>query len=150
DIQGFVPAIVTPFNSRGDVQWESYETIVRWLLANGADGVCIAGDNGESWALSIDERCALLSAARKVVNGRIPLILGASAATTRQSVKYAEAAVDEGADAILLMPQTYVLKATRPELIAHFRGVADAVDIPIVLYNSPRRSGISMSVDDIG
>jgi 4-hydroxy-tetrahydrodipicolinate synthase len=148
-LKGFVPAVVTPFNSSGEIQFGDFETIIRWCLDIGAGGICIAGDNGESWALSIDERRALLAAARSIVNGRVPLILGSSAATTRQSIHYAEVAATEGADAILLMPQTYVLKATRSELLAHFRKVAAAVRIPIVLYNSPRRSGISMSVDDI-
>ena len=122
---------------------------MRWLVDIGANGICIAGDNGESWALSIEERGELLSTARRVVGARIPLLLGASAATTAQSIQYAEVAATCGADAILLMPQTYVLKASRAELTAHFRGVAKAVDIPIVAYNSPRRAGIAMSVDDI-
>jgi 4-hydroxy-tetrahydrodipicolinate synthase len=148
-LKGFVPAVVTPFNASGEIQFADFEAIIRWCIDIGAGGICIAGDNGESWALSIDERRALLSAARRIANGRVPLVLGASAATTRQSIRYAEVAAAEGADAILLMPQTYVLKATRSELLAHFRNVASAVTIPIVLYNSPRRSGISMSVDDI-
>lgn len=148
-IQGFVPAIVTPFDARGEIQLADFEAIVRWFLEIGADGICIAGDNGESWALSLEERRTLLRSARKVTDGRIPVILGASAATTKQSIQYSEAAASEAADAILLMPQTYVLKATRSEMVAHFRGVAAAVDIPIVAYNSPRRSGIAMSVEDI-
>src|SRR5215475_1539181 len=148
-INGFVPAIVTPFDAKGEIQVTDFENIVRWSVDIGADGICIAGDNGESWALSLEERRTLLRTARQLVVNKIPLILGASAATTKQSIKYAEAAAEEHADAILLMPQTYVLKASRSELLAHFRGVAGAVDIPIVAYNSPRRSGISMSVDDI-
>src|SRR5271167_3532725 len=114
-IHGFVPAIVTPFDGNGEIQFQSFETILRWLLDIGADGICIAGDNGESWALPAEERRALLVHARRVVGPRVPLILGASASTTKQSIKYAEVALDAGADAILLMPQTYVLKATRSE-----------------------------------
>lgn len=148
-IQGFVPAIVTPFDSKGEIDFQAFGTILKWLLAIGAQGVCVAGDNGESWALSLDERRALVECARRVADGRAPVILGASAPTTRQSIKYAEAAKETGAAAILLMPQTYVLKASRAELMAHFTGVARAVDIPIVLYNSPRRAGIALSVDDV-
>ena len=76
-------------------------------------------------------------------------MLGASAATTRQSIAYAEIAAREGADGILLMPPTYVLKATRAELVAHFRKVGAAVPLPIIAYNSPRRAGIALSVDDL-
>jgi 4-hydroxy-tetrahydrodipicolinate synthase len=148
-ISGFVPAMVTPFDERGEIRFEDFETIIRRFLAIGVDGLCIAGDNGESWTLSVEERRSLLACARKIAGDRAPLILGASASTTRQSIKYAEAAADAGADAILLMPQTYVLKATRAELVAHYERVARAVALPIVAYNSPRRSGISLSVDDI-
>jgi 4-hydroxy-tetrahydrodipicolinate synthase len=148
-IRGFIPAVVTPFDSGGNIQLGDFETIIRWFLDINADGICLAGDNGESWALSIDERRDLLTTSRRVAGDKIPVILGASAATTKQAIKYAELAAAEGAGAILLMPQTYVLKASRAEMTAHFRNVAAAVNIPIVAYNSPRRSGIAMSVDDI-
>src|SRR5580700_2986904 len=148
-LAGFVPAIVTPFNASGDIQLGDFEAIVRWFLDIGVDGICLAGDNGESWALSIDERRTLLSTARRVAGDRVPLILGASAATTKQSIRYAEVAAEEGAEAILLMPQTYVLKASRSELTAHFKSVGQAVNIPIIAYNSPRRAGIALTVDDI-
>jgi 4-hydroxy-tetrahydrodipicolinate synthase len=148
-VQGFVPAVVTPFDEHGEIRYADFDAIVRWLLEIGADGICIAGDNGESWALAPEERRMLVRAARLLTAGRVPLILGASAPTTRQAIRYAEIAAEEGADAILLMPQTYVLKATRAELVAHYEKVARAVDIPIVAYNSPRRSGIALSVDDL-
>src|SRR5437762_11091509 len=134
-ISGFVPAIVTPFDERGEIQFQDFETIVRWFLEIGADGICIAGDNGESWTLSVDERRSLLSRARKITSDRVPLILGASASTAKQSIKYAEIAAEEGADAILLMPQTYVHAATRAELVAHYERVARAVELPVVAYN---------------
>jgi len=148
-IQGFVPAVVTPFDERGEIRYEDFSAVLRGMLDIGADGICIAGDNGESWALMPEERRMLVRTACQVTKGRVPLLLGASAPTTRQAIKYAEIAAEEGADAILLMPQTYVLKATRAELVSHFEKVSRAVDIPIVAYNSPRRSGISLSVDDL-
>ena len=123
-IHGFVPAVVTPFNDRGEIQMDLFEGVLRWCLDIGADGICIAGDNGESWTLPAEERRALLETARRTLDGRVPVILGASAPTSKQSIKYAEVAAESGADAILLMPQTYVLKATRAELTAHFSSVA--------------------------
>lgn len=148
-IHGFVPAVVTPFDSEGSIKFDDYAKLVRWLVGIGANGICVAGDNGESWALTPDDRKALLETAVEAVEGKVPVILGASAPTSVQSIKYAQIARDAGAAAILLMPQTYVLKATRQELLGHFKRVADAVAIPIVAYNSPRRAGISLSVDDI-
>lgn len=146
---GYWPAVVTPFAADGALRYDDFRIIVRALIDAGAAGICIAGDNGESWALTPDERGRLVREARSVAGTAFPLILGASAATTRQSIAYAEIAAREGADGILLMPQTYVLKATRAELVAHFRKVAAATPLPIVAYNSPRRAGIAMTVDDI-
>ena len=148
-LQGFVPAVVTPFDSEGKIQLNDYSKLVKWLVCIGADGICVAGDNGESWALTPDERQKLLEAAIEAADGKVPVILGASAPTAAQSIKYAKIAEGCGAAAILLMPQTYVLKATRAELLGHFKRIADATDIPIVAYNSPRRAGISLSVDDV-
>ena len=148
-VQGYWPATVTPFDASGALRYDDFRRIVRWLVDGGAQGICIAGDNGESWALTPDERGQLVREARAEVGQRVPLVLGASAATTRQSIAYAEIAAREGADGILLMPPTYVLKATRAELVAHFRKVGAAVPLPIIAYNSPRRAGIALSVDDL-
>ena len=148
-ITGFVPAIVTPFNAEGAIQYDDYRKLIDWLLSIGAEGICVAGDNGESWALLPEERQRLLEETVERVAGRVPVILGASAPTGAAAGKYARMAERGGADAILLMPQTYVLKASRKELLAHFKRVADAADIAIVAYNSPRRAGLSLSVDDI-
>ena len=146
---GYWPAVVTPFAADGTLRYDDFRTMVRALIDAGADGICIAGDNGESWAVAPDERGRLVREARNVAGSGFPLILGASASTTRQSIAYAEIAAREGADGILLMPQTYVLKATRAELVAHLHNVAAATALPIVAYNSPRRAGIAMTVDDI-
>lgn len=148
-IEGFVPAVVTPFDIEGNIQFDDYAKLVRWLVDLGAQGICVAGDNGESWAITPEERQKLLETAKEAVDGKVPVILGASASTSAMSSKYAKIAQAGGADAILLMPQTYVLKATRVELLGHFKRVADAADIPVVAYNSPRRAGISLSVDDV-
>jgi 4-hydroxy-tetrahydrodipicolinate synthase len=148
-IKGFVPAIATPFNENGDLMFDAFERLLDWQLSIGVDGICIAGDNGEAWTLSPDERRALVRLAVTRVNGRVPIVLGATATSNRQAARYAEIAAEEGASAVLLMPQPYVLKATRAELLARFEYVAREVAIPIVAYNTPRRSGISLSVDDI-
>lgn len=148
-IHGFVPAVPTPFDERGDLMIDAFQELLDWLVSIGADGICIAGDNGESWALSPDERRLLMRTARDRLGGRLPIILGASATSNRQATAYARIAAEEGADAILLMPQSYVLKATRSELVARYATIAREVDIPIVAYNTPRRSGIALSVDDI-
>jgi 4-hydroxy-tetrahydrodipicolinate synthase len=144
---GNIPALVTPFDARGGLMLDAFERLVDWHLACGVGGICIAGDNGESWALTKDERRTLYEAGVKRVRGRVPVICGASATTARDSIAYAEIAASAGADAILLQPQAYVLKATTAEIVQRYAAVAKAVSIPVVAYNSPRRTGLNMEPD---
>jgi 4-hydroxy-tetrahydrodipicolinate synthase len=146
---GFVPAVVTPFTHTGEIMEDAFLQIVEWLIGIGAAGICVAGDNGESWTLDVDERKRLTRLAVDRAAGRVPVMTGASAPGSAQTIKYAHAAMEAGASGILLMPQTYVLKATRDELLRRFETVARAVDAPIVLYNSPRRTGIELSLPDL-
>lgn len=146
---GFVPAVVTPFNAEGEIMHDAFSDLVGWLIDIGASAVCIAGDNGESWTLDASERRRLVEVAVKRSAGRVPILGGASAPTLATALKYAEASLDAGAEGLLVMPQTYVLKATRSELVDRFSSFAKAVDAPIVLYNSPRRAGVGLSTDDV-
>jgi 4-hydroxy-tetrahydrodipicolinate synthase len=147
---GFVPAVVTPFTPAGEIMEEGFAEIVGWLIGNGARGICVAGDNGESWTLSAAERARLTAIALKVAAGRVPVMTGCTAPSAAQSVVYARAAAEAGADGLLMMPQTYVLKASTAELLRRFEAVAKAVPLPIVAYNSPRRTGgIELSLDDL-
>ena len=149
-LHGFVPAIVTPFTPDGEIMEDAFREVARRLLAIGASGICIAGDNGESWTLGIEERKRLTRIAVEEVGSRIPIIMGASAPGSAQTIAYARAAQESGAAGVLVMPQPYVLKATRTELLRRYEALAKAVDLPIIAYNTPRRSGIELSVDDIG
>jgi 4-hydroxy-tetrahydrodipicolinate synthase len=149
-LQGYVPAVVTPFTETGEIMEDAFAEIVGVLIGNGAQGVCVAGDNGESWALSAAERARLTTIALGVAAGRVPVMTGCTAPSAAASVAYARAAADAGADGLLMMPQTYVLKATTAELLRRFEAVAKAVPLPIVAYNSPRRTGgVELSLDDL-
>lgn len=148
-LKGFCPAIVTPFTEKGEIMEDAFQDIVGWLIDCGAEGICIAGDNGESWTLDAGERARLTQIAVAKAAGRIPIIMGATAPGSAQTIKYGQAALEAGASGLLVMPQTYVLKASRPELLRRFEALAKAVDLPIVAYNSPRRSGIEMSLGDL-
>ncbi|MBB6123408.1 dihydrodipicolinate synthase family protein [Sphingobium subterraneum] len=148
-LHGFVPAVVTPFAADGSIVDADFKTLVERLIACGATGICVAGDNGESWNLSIDERAHLTRLAVEAAAGRVPIITGVSAPSAQQTIAYAKAADAAGAAAVLAMPQTYVIKATREELVARFSRLSDATDIPVILYNSPRRTQIELSLADI-
>lgn len=148
-LSGFVPAVVTPFTPQGEIMEDAFAAIVDWLIGNGAEAICVAGDNGESWTLDVGERARLTRLAVERAAGRVPIITGASAPGSAQTIAYARAAIEAGASGLLVMPQPYVLKASRTELLRRFEALAKAADIPVVAYNSPRRSGIEMSLDDL-
>lgn len=148
-VRGNVPALVTPFGEDGAIRYEAFERIVEWHIRRGADAICVAGDNGESWALSVDHRAKLAAAAVGVARGRVPVVMGAGATTARQSIAYAEAAAEAGVAALMLAPQPYVLKATTGEIVARLEAVHRAVPLPLVLYDSPRRTGIALTVDSV-
>lgn len=150
DLHGFVPAIATPFNASGEIMEDAFAELFAFLVGRGATAVCIAGDNGESWALSPEERGRLVRLAKDQSAGRVPIIMGISAPTISASLAYIKAARDNGADALLSMPQTYVLKATDAELMHRFDQIHRAAGLPVILYNSPRRIGFSLTVDQIG
>lgn len=149
-IEGYIPAVVTPFDAAGELMIDAFEELVAWHLSMGADAICVAGDNGEAWTLSLDERRALVRAAVKVVGGRAPVIMGASAPTAKQSIVYAEAAAEAGANVLMVGPQAYVGKATTAELTERFAAIHRAVPLPILVYNSPRRTGLNLDADRLG
>lgn len=147
DLHGYVPAIATPFNDKGEIMEDAFVDLFEFLLSRGATCICIAGDNGESWALNATERGRLVRLAKDTAKGRVPVMMGISAPTIDASLAYVKAAEDNGADVLLSMPQTYVLKASEAELMARFDKVSAATNLPLVLYNSPRRMGFSLTID---
>ncbi len=148
-IGGFIPAVVTPFDRQGAILESDFAELVDWSIGCGATAIAVAGDNGESWGLDLAERSRLTRLAVDAAAGRVPVVTGVTAPSAAQTIRYARAVVEAGADGVLAMPQTYVLKATRAELLRRFETLAGAVDTPIILYNSPRRAGIDMSPDDV-
>lgn len=150
DLHGFVPAVVTPFSEAGDIMEDEFRSLVKWLIGQGATAICVSGDNGESWALSAAEKGRLTRLAVDASAGEVPVITGCSATMLKSSVEFALEAKENGASAVLSMPQTYVLKTTRDELLGRFEKLNAAIDMPIIAYNSPRRAGLNLSVDDIG
>jgi 4-hydroxy-tetrahydrodipicolinate synthase len=147
DLHGYVPAIATPFNAKGEIMEDAFVELFEFLIGRGATTICIAGDNGESWALSAAERGQLVRLAKDAAKDRVKVMMGISAPTIDASLAYVKAAEENGADVLLSMPQTYVLKASEAELMARFDKVSAATAKPLVLYNSPRRMGFSLTVD---
>jgi 4-hydroxy-tetrahydrodipicolinate synthase len=144
DWRGYIPAVTTPFGPGGELEVDRFGELLDWMLAQGMHGVAVAGTTGEWFSLSRRERCDLFAVATERLRGRITVLAGCSAFTPGESIAYAEAALERGADGILLTPPPYVVPNPR-EVVAYFRGVSDAVAIPICVYNWPRGTGVDLS-----
>ena len=135
-------ALVTPFS--GDkVDFRAFEALIHWQIDMLTDAIIILGTTGEPCTIAPMERAALIECAVSAVAGRVPLIVGAGANDTRAAVAYAAQAQSLGADGLLVVTP-YYNKASREGLLAHYWAIADSVDIPIIAYNVPSRTGMNM------
>lgn len=138
---GSAVAIVTPF-SAGSIDCEAFDRLVEWQIQCGTDAVVICGTTGEAATLSFDERMTLIEHCVKTVDHRVPVIVGSGTNSTASSITLSKAAQHAGADALLTVTP-YYNKTSQNGLVRHFSAIADAVDLPIILYNVPARTGIS-------
>ena len=142
-ITGSLVALVTPMHINGEVDWSALKSLVEWHVAEGTHGIVAVGTTGESATLTVDEHCAVIKAVIATVNGRIPVIAGTGANSTREAIELTQSAKDAGADACLLVTP-YYNKPTQEGLYQHYKAVAEAVAIPQILYNVPGRTGVDM------
>ena len=140
--KGTATALITPFTSDG-VDFESLDRILDDQLAGGVDAVVVLGTTGEPATMSAEEKKAVIEFSVKKLKGRLPVIVGTGANSTKAAVEMSVLAEKMGADALLLVTP-YYNKATQRGLIEHFRAVADAVHTPIICYNVPGRTGVNM------
>lgn len=136
DWSGPMPAVVTPFDDRGAIDEALFRANIDRLLDQGATGFVIGGCTGEFWALSLEERIALMRMGASAINGRGTVIVGTGAVTVADTIALTRAAGDAGCDGALILPP-YFVKLTDDEIFAHYEDVSTAVDVPIVLYNIP-------------
>lgn len=149
DIFGTVSvAMVTPFDSDGELDLDAGRALAAHLVDNGIDSLVLAGTTGESPTTTPEEKVALLKAVKEEVGDRAKLIAGAGSYDTRKSVQLAQAAEEAGADGLLVVTP-YYSKPSQAGLIAHFGAVADASALPICLYDIPGRSGIPIEARTI-
>lgn len=142
DIFGSVcVAMVTPFDSDGEVDLRAGRDLAAHLVENGIDALVLAGTTGESPTTTDEEKVALLKAVREEVGDKARIIAGAGSNNTRHAVAMAQAAHEAGADGLLVVTP-YYSKPSQAGVEAHFRAVAEATDLPICLYDIPGRSGI--------
>jgi 4-hydroxy-tetrahydrodipicolinate synthase len=147
-IKGSIVAIVTPMHADGSLDYESLDRLIDWHIAEGTDGIVIVGTTGESATVTVEEHCALIKACVDRVAGRIPVIAGSGGNSTAEAIvltRYAKAA---GADATLQVVP-YYNRPTQEGMYQHFKAIAEAVDLPVILYNVPGRTVADMANETV-
>ncbi|MDB6176610.1 4-hydroxy-tetrahydrodipicolinate synthase [Paracoccus sp. Z330] len=147
--KGSLPALVTPFTSDGDLDLDTLKKLVEWHIDQGSHGLVPVGTTGESPTLTHEEHRQVIEEVVRLVNGRIPVIAGAGSNATREGIGLIRHAQDVGADAALVVTP-YYNKPTQAGLLAHYTALAEAVDLPIIIYNIPGRSVIDMLPETMG
>ncbi len=144
DLRGSLVALVTPMTATGDVDWPALDSLVEWHLAAGTHGIVPVGTTGESATLTPAEHRQVIAAVVRRVDGRLPVIAGTGANATAEAVELTKAAQGDGADYCLSVTP-YYNKPTQEGLYRHYAAIADAVDLPMVLYNVPPRTACDMA-----
>lgn len=141
---GACTAIVTPFDQSGAVNFGAFARLIDEQIAGGVDAICVCGTTGESATMSIREHIAVVEFCVKRVDHRVKVVAGAGSNDTSAAVYLSQHAQDSGADALLHVTP-YYNKASQTGLIKHYEYIADRVDLPIILYNVPGRTGVSFT-----
>jgi len=144
--RGSMPALITPFDANGEVDEKAFRELVEWQIAEGSHTLVPAGTTAESPTLSHDEHKRVVEICIEVAAGRVPVIAGAGSNNTAEAIDLAQHAEQAGANAVLIVTP-YYNKPNQRGLKAHFGAIAEAVSIPIIMYNIPGRSIIDMSVE---
>jgi 4-hydroxy-tetrahydrodipicolinate synthase len=142
-LHGSIVALVTPMDTRGEIDFPALENLVDLHLESGTDAIVVAGTTGESATLGAREHQRLLSAVVGQVNGRIPVLAGTGAAATAVTIEHSRAAARLGADAALVVTPHYN-RPMQSGLLAHYRAIADAAELPLVIYNVPSRTCVDI------
>lgn len=145
-ITGSIVAVVTPMFEDGSLDFDSLKKLVDFHVAEKTDGIVIVGTTGESPTVNVDEHCELIRTTVQHAAGRIPVIAGTGANSTAEAIELTRFAKEAGADSVLSVVP-YYNKPTQEGLYQHFRTIAEAVDIPVILYNVPGRTVADMSND---
>lgn len=141
-------AMVTPFDHNGEIDYKAARTLVNYLINNGTDGLVVAGTTGESPTLTTEEKVELFKFVVEVVDGRVPVIAGTGSNNTRASISLTKKAEKSGANGIMLVTP-YYNKPSQEGLYQHFKAIAEATSLPVMLYNIPGRSVVNISVETV-
>ncbi len=143
-----MPAIVTPMFDDGGLDYASLRSLLDWHVTEGSDGIVIVGTSGESPAVSVEEHCELIRVSVEHIAGRIPVIAGTGGNSTIEAIELTKFAKKVGADASLQVVP-YYNKPTQEGMYAHFKKIAESVDLPVILYNVPGRTVADLAGDTV-
>lgn len=147
-IFGSIPALVTPMHADGSIAWDAYKALIEWHIQEGTHAIVVVGTTGESPTVTVEEHSQLIEVAVQVAQRRIPIIAGAGGNSTAEAIALTQHAKKVGADATLQVVP-YYNKPTQEGMYQHFKTIAQAVDLPVILYNVPGRTVADMSHDTI-
>ena len=147
-LRGSWVALITPFTEDGKIDFKAFEKLVKMQMAAGTDGILICGTTGESVTLSFDEKKALMTEVRRITAGKVPIMFGTGGNNTATVVELTAKAADLGADAVLVVTP-YYNKPPQEGLKIHYKAVAAATPLPVVLYNVPGRTGCNLLPDTV-
>ena len=146
--EGIYTPIVTPYNEDFSVNEAALKDVVEHLIKAGVNGIILAGTTGEYYAQSMEERIDMMPKMKKMINGRVPYIIGTGAIRTEDSIEYAKAAKANGADALLVTTPPYAYPTGR-EVALHALAIDRAADLPVMLYNYPGRMSVNMDEETL-
>lgn len=147
-LSGSIVALVTPMGAAGEVDWGALDRLIDWHLESGTHGIVPMGTTGESATLDVDEHIRVVERTVARVEGRVPVVAGTGANSTSEAIELTAAAKSAGADACLLVTP-YYNRPTQEGLYRHYRAIAEAVDLPQVLYNVPARTACDMKAETV-
>ena len=147
-IKGSIVALITPMLDDGSVDYASLRKLIDWHIAEGTDCIGVVGTTGESPTVSVEEHCEIIRVSVEQAKGRVPIMAGCGANSTREAIELAKFAKKVGADCQLQVVP-YYNKPTQEGQYQHFKAIAEAVDLPVILYNVPGRSVADMAHDTV-
>ena len=148
EVKGIIPAMITPMNDSEEIDEAGMRELINYLIDSGVHGIFICGSQGESYALTEEEKKRIINIVVDEVNGRIPVYAGTGATTTKASIRLSKYAEDAGADAVTIVTP-YFIKPSQDELYMHYRRIAESIDIPVLIYNNPGRTGVNLEAETV-
>lgn len=143
ELQGVFVVAVTPMNAAGAVDWTGLRSNVEWWIEEGVHGVLPLGSTGEFASLSEEERFRIAETVLDVVDGRVPVVVGATSETTEGALKFARHAEKSGAQGVLVLPP-FFYRCTQSEIYYHYASISREVELPVMIYNNPRSAKVDI------